>query len=238
MSDDTYIIDNEDVLSVLETSCMLQFEHIQMLCLNRVTEMLYPHNCIKIWTICDALGFKILSMHAKNMALTEFNQIKQNMDSLLELNIRQLYSYLSNVYLVCDNEMDVFIVAMNWWYENCNEENKLLSGGDRTRSFLCLLSCIDFNKLPISDVREMMTYHDIKDNRDIMEVLKYLIRIREHHLDDEGNNNFKVANSLLDCKRRKSHLSPCIIVENYEITVNTDSRTFGELKFFILIFSS
>ncbi|KAF5277665.1 hypothetical protein FQA39_LY18446 [Lamprigera yunnana] len=56
--DRTFLINEEDILSVLQVSCMLQFTEIKEMCLAKLNELLFPRNCLKIWLVCRAIRFE------------------------------------------------------------------------------------------------------------------------------------------------------------------------------------
>ncbi|KAF5292545.1 hypothetical protein FQR65_LT01691 [Abscondita terminalis] len=83
--DRTFLINEEDILSVLQD--MVGSEQLDL---------------------------KPLYLKAKSTALIEFDVIK-NLDSLADLQLRQLCCYLGNINLHCKNEMDIFQTCMKWW---------------------------------------------------------------------------------------------------------------------------
>lgn len=216
--DNALLIEKEDdAVSVLQTSCMLQFNEIKSMCIERLMHILLPNNCIRIWLFAEQLDLKPLYLKAKSMALTEFHVIKDS-EIIMDLNLNQLHSYLANISLQCKTELDVFQVCMKWWYDNAEKLSAKVHSEHlndfNAGIFMNLLSCLDFNRLSSSDIREIMTYPDLSKNNDIVKVLHCIINIKTGCKIDFDENNVKKAKVLCECKSRHCKQLPCISVHN------------------------
>lgn len=170
--DENYIVSEESIFDVLRTANMLQFVKVVNMCVNNIQQMLSPTNCLTVWETCDTLGIKDLYLKAKSMALMEFNVIKDT-DSILYMNLKNLYQYLANRNLQCENEMVVFQTCMKWWYENS-------TGLNRNDTLFTILTCVNFQSLSSSDIKEILSYPDIADNEHVSNILSCVLDIREN----------------------------------------------------------
>ncbi|KAJ8951199.1 hypothetical protein NQ314_007700 [Rhamnusium bicolor] len=205
--DESYLIQNEDILIVLQAACMLQFVNIRNICLEQIIEMLSPKNCIKIWHVTEQLNIKPLFLNAKAMALEEFLEIKDT-DCILELSLEEIYYYLGHIHLKTDNELSVFQTAMKWWYENNSQcvENPM-------KNLLKLLSCVDYQSLLDNYLRETMTYPDIASNLEVTQILSCILQIKNgHSVADFSEVCQERARLLYNSKSRMSPVLPCILV--------------------------
>lgn len=213
--DETYYIEDEDVLMVLQTACMLQFAKIQNICMDKIVEILTVRNCLKVWIITEQLDLKTLYLKAKSMALAEFMVIKET-DSILELTLKQLCNYLGNINLKTDNELSVFQTVMHWWYENSNGSKKEL---------LKLLSCVDYKSLLPDHFKELLIYPGIAGT-EFEKILKcvYTIisRITSQNFSEEIINK---AMLLTTTKSRVNSCFPCILVK----TLSSENDRMGKL---------
>ncbi|CAG9856706.1 unnamed protein product [Phyllotreta striolata] len=201
--DETYYIEDEDVLMVLQTACMLQFDKIRRVCIDKVIEILSVRNCLKIWVIAEQLDLKVISLKAKTMALEEFLIIKDT-DSVLELSLEQVCNYLGSVHLKADNELSVFQTAIKWWYEN---------GEHSSTHLIKLLSCIDFKSIIPDHFREILTYPCVA-NTDIGKLLKCLSNLISNIKPETDSKDILDKALLLKAsKTRIKPSSPCILVK-------------------------
>lgn len=210
MWDRTFLINEEDILSVLQVSCMLQFVEIRAVCIDKLKEILLPRNCVKIWLITEQLDVKPLYLKAKSMALIEFNNIK-DMDCLMELQLKQLCNYLGNTNLQCQNEMDVFQTCMKWWYENSDKYSNQRDCS-HLNTYLKLLSCLNFNNVSNSDIQEIMMYPDFASNDKIKLILQCIIDLRHKIEVNYDENIVSYAKKLMTSKNRSFKQCPCILV--------------------------
>lgn len=211
--DYTYFIDDEDILLVLHTACILQFAHVKYVCIERITEKLNHENCLKIWLTTEQLDILPLYLKAKNLALTEFNLIK-DMECMLDLTIYQLKSYLSNMHLKCACEMDVFQAGMRWYYENENKVENM----DRKSVLFEILNCLSYNMLGDGDVHEILAYPDISAQSEIVDTLNCLLDLR--HKNDTSSYASNVIERSTLFSQTKKRLQPkllCLFV-NYFAT--------------------
>ncbi|XP_025828923.1 kelch repeat and BTB domain-containing protein 2, partial [Agrilus planipennis] len=210
--DSSFVINEEDILLVLEAACMLQFPNIKEICVTRIREILAPSNCIKVWFGTEKLDIEDLHLKAKYLSLVEFNEIK-DMDCLIELHLKQLHLYLSDVNLQCRCEFDVFFVCMKWWYENCLHSEKLLYE-NKTKNLLYLVSSLNYRALSDSDLREMLSYPDISENQDVKDLFMYFIALKnqeERYLLSELRN---IVAHLLNSVDRFQQKVPCFLAQN------------------------
>lgn len=201
--DETYFINEKDICSVLQASCMLQFEKVKINCLERVNEMLRLDNCIKIWLATEPLSLKPLYLKAKLMALQEFVEVK-NSAGLLEMTLEQILDYLGNIYLKCDNELTVFQTGMKWWYENAANFTD-----ETTDILLKILSCLDIKNVDDSTINEMMLYPDICTDEYILQILNIVKHIKKDEPIPEVGDFLREKAQLL--YQTKHRISPSLI---------------------------
>ncbi|KAK5650628.1 hypothetical protein RI129_001657 [Pyrocoelia pectoralis] len=207
LSDRTFLINEEDILSVLQVSCMLQFIEIKTMCISKLTELLLPRNCLKIWTVAEQLDLKPLYLKAKSMSLIEFDVIK-DLECVTDLQLKPLCFYLGNTNLQCKNEMDVFQTLMKWWYENSTKYLKT----DHSDIFVCFLRCLDFKNLLNSDLQEILTYPDIALNGRIVKILQCILDLRHKLRNAHDENVTDIAQLLINSKSRICKEYACILV--------------------------
>lgn len=207
--DETHLISEKDTLIVLQAACMLQFDKVKSICLERINEMLRLDNCIRIWNITEQLSLKPIYLKAKLMALQEFAEVC-NSDSLLELTLDQLLDYLGNIYLNCHSELTVLQTGMKWWYEHSEHFSD-----ESTNIFLKLLSCVDFGSLDFNSFNEILIYPDINDDKFLMEILITLRKLKKNDPLDAVSDIVKQKAELL--YKAKSRIIPCYTA----ILVNT-----------------
>lgn len=191
--DERYVIHSDDVLSVLETACMLQFLRIKQICVNKILNEMSTRNCFEIWRVCEFLDIKPLYVKAKAKALSEFSTIARE-DFIYQLDLRWFCRYVANRNLECQNEMEVFQCCMRWFYENCNAEKEEI--------LFVLLGCLDFNSLSVHDLHEMKTYPDVLAYATLTNTINCVIDIKENVIlrcDDEILSRARV---YLDSKKR------------------------------------
>lgn len=204
--DERYFIHPGDLLLVVQTACMLQFVQIQTMCIDKIQEMLSPKNCLNIWLTCEALDLQPLNLKAKSLALMEFQLVKDS-PYVLEMSLQQLYVYLANINLKCENEMSVFQTCMKWWYEN--SENY---GDNTSQTLLTLLNCINFRVTLCSDIREMLSYPDICDNAEITLILNCVTDLKNNIVLNYSEDVVTKARMLLESKSRIYQEYPCFLV--------------------------
>ncbi|GJQ69382.1 hypothetical protein Trydic_g6503 [Trypoxylus dichotomus] len=210
IKDQQLVVEDEDLLLVLQTACMLQFARVREFCIERINEVLKVDNCLKVWIAAESLDLTQLYLKAKNLSLTEFDCIK-DIQCFLELNLKQLHDYLANIFLCVKNEIDVFTSCMRWWYENSSKEAFVLSFKDTNKIFYYFLTFLDFNRLSNNDIKEIMTYPDVNTANEIITVLRNIIKIR--NCDLIGDNVLSREAVLLNCKRRIRNNYPCILID-------------------------
>lgn len=201
--DETYLVGEKDILQVLQTACMLQFNRVKSICLERINEMLRVDNCLRIWLVTEQLSLKPICLKAKLMALQEFEELSHS-ESLLEFNIEQILDYLGNTYLKSNCELIVFQTGMKWWYEHSDHFT-----GKSAEVILKLLSCLDFNSLDVSSFNEIMLYPDISNDKTIMEILEAVRKLKNRELLSELS--FWVQEKAQLLYKAKSRLLPCYV---------------------------
>lgn len=217
--DDTYFINEKDILSVLQASCMLQFDKVKINCLERVNEMLRLDNCIKIWIVTEQLSLKPIYLKAKLMALQEFVQLKDS-DGLLDMTLEQILDYLGNIYLKCDNELNVFQTGMKWWYEHAKHFID-----ETTNILLKILSCVNFKDLDDSSFNEIMLYPDISSDENLMHILSTLKYIkRDEPVTEIPDRVQEKAQLLYKTKSRISPTSIAILVKSVPLQCGADGE--------------
>ncbi|KAI4462477.1 kelch protein [Holotrichia oblita] len=221
INDEEYIVDDEDLLPVLQTACMLQFNRIRIVCIERITTILSVKNCLKVWYMAESLDLKPLYLKAKLLSLTEFEQIKDT-DYILNLNLKQLRDYLANMYLCVKNEIDVFASCMKWWYENSSNEISVINQCDKDRLFYYFLTFVDFNGLSNKDIKEIMMYPDINTNDEITRILNNILKIRYCDLIDDKSTLPKEF-VLLNCRQRVKNNLPCILMDTGAAPISYDN---------------
>lgn len=224
--DHTYFIEEvEDILGVLEVSSMLQFDSIKQNCVQTLTEILNVKNCLKIWLVTEPLDIIPLYLKAKNMALTEFKVVREQ-EGLLNINLKQLHMYLGSVYLRCDNEMDVFVTGIKWFYENASLREEV---NVQSETLMCVLSCLDVNALSDGDVREIMTYPDVARNETIIQVLKCVLELRASTAVPYDSVIESKAKVLLNARPRVEPKVLCLLVNNGEFIQKRRRKTNEEI---------
>ncbi|RZC41186.1 kelch-like protein 38 [Asbolus verrucosus] len=162
--DREYIIEEENLLSVLQAACMLQFLEIKETCIRRVEEILSVKNCLKIWLYAEYLDLKAVHLKAKFLALVEFMSVKDT-DYFLELSLGEIMNYLGSVNLQCSDELVVFRALIKWYHNVSNKNDDFI---------LKLLHCLDFTKLSQADIHNMIAELEIERNQQILNILHYV----------------------------------------------------------------
>lgn len=211
---------------------MLQFDKIRSMCIERLTETLSVKNCLQIWHICESLDVKPLYLKAKNLSLLEFDVIKYTDSYLLELSIKQLHDYLANVSLCANSELDIFIVCMQWWYENLMKD-RFIRDINVSHLFYYFLTFLDFNALSNSDIKVILTYPEIATKEEIFNILNNILKIESCKGFDEKEDLPKI-DILLHGKRRVKNYHLCILVD----VCNVHCKYFNYLFYVLHIFGN
>ncbi|XP_031334096.1 uncharacterized protein LOC116164107 isoform X2 [Photinus pyralis] len=173
----------------------------------KLTELLLPRNCLKIWMVAEQLDLKPLYLKAKSMSLIEFDVIK-DFDCIADLPLKPLCSYLGNVNLQCKQEMDVFRTLMKWWYDNSSKYSKT----EHSDIFLRFFYCLDFKNLKQSDIQEIMTYPDIASEEPIVKIAQCVLDLRHDFRNNYDEDIRNTAQLLNNAKSRSFKEYPCILV--------------------------
>lgn len=100
-------VNEENIFDTIECASMLQFQEIKESLIQFLTHELRLDNCLQIWKICDLLDIHPLFEQAKYKACKEFHQVI-NTDYFEKLAPKELHSYLSNTFIYCNDEMEIF----------------------------------------------------------------------------------------------------------------------------------
>lgn len=196
---------------------MLQFVTVTKLCIRRVTQLLCPQNCIKIWFFAELMDIKPLKLHAKSMSLIEFDTIKDS-EVLYTLTIKQLYYYLANRQLQCKREIDVFQTGMKWWYKNTCKRSESHTEDTNIKILLCILSCVNFNSVSDREIKEMLIHPGLVNETKIVAILSNILDIRNNvikvNTEEANTEDFAIANRLCGARSRCIKKRPCILLNH------------------------
>ncbi|ELU03109.1 hypothetical protein CAPTEDRAFT_101775, partial [Capitella teleta] len=103
----------DEACSILITASMYQFRTVMEECINFLTEILAPRNCLKIMTFSFPHNFKNLANNSLQFALWEFDSICQQ-QQFLNLSQVELFDYLDNPNLNTKCEINVLRAVMRW----------------------------------------------------------------------------------------------------------------------------
>lgn len=165
--------DIEDYLITAETANMLQFINVLKIVLEKIIQLIDVNNVFKVLKFVERYDFIDLIIRARCFALTEFSAVKRTRD-FFNLNIVDIYKYLSDIHLWCENEMDVFHSLIDWVKHHQNDE-KICNES----SIFLLLTCLNFNSLSIDDIIEIREHVIIQQYSEIVIILNFLIN-NEH----------------------------------------------------------
>lgn len=145
----------KELLLVLETSQLLQFENIIKESITLIkNKYLFTVNAIYIFSLASRLGLKDLCNKARIYILYNFKTfLIQNRDSFFELNDDDLLSLLNDNGLNTKNEIDVYNLITDWCLktDNYNIEYDMTIGCVRFNSMsknqlkYCFLKTKNFN---------------------------------------------------------------------------------------------
>jgi hypothetical protein len=165
------ILKSNDILSVLQASSMLQFESIQKTCVEMIVhQCLTVSTCLQTMLIADELDLITLHHKAQALALWEFSEAKET-DAFLELPIDYVEKYLQNDGLnITQGEFEVFEAGLSWLQDKPEE---------RKGYVLRILECIRFADIPLSDIKTMLLYPVISENKEYVQIVQCVIGIKE-----------------------------------------------------------
>lgn len=205
-------VEESDMLNVLQTACMLQFVKIKDSLIPIIDKRISINNCLEVWFSAELLDIEVLQLKAKSMALLEFDRIKDG-DAIYGLTLEQLYHYLANTQLQCKSEMDVFQTGMRWFYENISKHSSAHSSKEYFTSMLCILHCVNFNSTLESELLEMTTYPDLKNQPRIIEIIEGILCMKRNHPDCTIEHS-KLVSALCYSQTRALKKVPCILHES------------------------
>ncbi|CAH1980390.1 unnamed protein product [Acanthoscelides obtectus] len=214
------VLEEGHTLAVVQAASMLQFEKIKTFCIRRLMELLCPQNSIRIWIVTEQLGIKPLHLKAKFLALSEFMILKNTEESegIYELTFQEVCNYLGHINLKTDNELSVFQTAMRWWYENSKQIPDTVSN-----PLLKILHCISFSTMSAHELKEAMTYPDIKNDKEILEIMSCMEHMKTNKSAEMfTENSHKVAKKLISCRSREVAKILCILVTPASETSSND----------------
>lgn len=165
------ILKSNNILSVLQASSMLQFESIQKTCVEVIVhQFLTVSTCLQTMVIADELDLITLHHKAQALALWEFSQAKET-DVFLELPIDYIEKYLGNDGLnVMQGEFEVFEAGLSWLQDKPEERKEYV---------LRILECIRFADISLSDIKTMLLYPIISENKEYVQIVHCVICIKE-----------------------------------------------------------
>lgn len=165
------ILKSNDILSVLQASSMLQFESIQKTCVEMIVhQWLTVSTCLQTMVTAEELDLITLRHKAQALALWEFSQVKET-DAFLELPIGYVEKFLGNNGLnVTEGEFEVFEAGLCWLQDKPEERKDCL---------LRILNCVRFADIPLSDIKTILLYPLISENREYVQIVECIICIRE-----------------------------------------------------------
>lgn len=210
ISNEDHFVEDEDLLSVLETACMLQFDRIRSICIDRITRIIHVRNSLEIWNVAELLDLQSLRQKTKNLLLTEFDQIRDTY--ILKFNLIQLHDYLGNVCLWVNNEMDVFRTCIKW-YDNSYNKIAALNLSEETNLCYYFLTFMDFNRLSNKNIQEIMLHPRINTKDEIVGILNNILNARYRKVIFNYKSSFSKEIILLNCRRRIRNNFPCLLME-------------------------
>ncbi|XP_075222936.1 kelch repeat and BTB domain-containing protein 8-like [Lycorma delicatula] len=167
----------DNVLALLETSCMLQFDKIKDKCIKyMMNHWLCEDNLLPTVLLADKLGLVELHKKTKAMSLWMFSKIKET-QSFLDVSPEFIIEYLDNKNLrTTKGEFEVFEAVIIWVEYNLE---------DRLFYTLQLLSVIRFQDISSFDLKNMIFYTMIKDTPQAELMIECLLKLREDKLNKD-----------------------------------------------------
>lgn len=160
-----------NVSSVLQASSMLQFDIIQQMCINIISESLTVDTCLDTMRISYDLDIPELHKKAKTVALWEFRSVVKT-SAFLNLSIEALENYLSNDCLnTCNGEFEVFEAGINWVQEI----------PERSQYIERILKCVRFKDISVTDIKTIILYPNMLDYENLLTII---MRIKEKQVDN------------------------------------------------------
>lgn len=189
------------------------------MCIENLQEDISLDSCLRTWFMCDQLDIHPLAEKAKCKALMDFKKLRET-DTILGLNIKELHMYLSNTFLHCDNELDVFESGMKWWYDFskkdiCDKEEKT---AQETKYLLVILRCLNYTEMCKADIDNMfLIAPDISEIPFIKNLLTTIGSLMQgEQVSDETEEERMAVEFYINCRKRKLMYLPCVVCHEYE----------------------
>ncbi|XP_076040270.1 kelch-like protein 38 isoform X2 [Oratosquilla oratoria] len=161
---------SENVLSLLQTSAMLQFPRVQKECETFITASISVDLCLEVYHTTHALGLLHIAQPALLFALWRFNDVVQS-NCFLQLSIEEVTHYLSDEALNAGKEGEWKVwEAIDKWIEHDELE--------RTEHLKKLITCLDFHRLTVNDISNILFYPVVSAQSEIVQLLEYVQRLK------------------------------------------------------------
>ncbi|KAJ8896473.1 hypothetical protein PR048_001817 [Dryococelus australis] len=164
------ILRSANVLSVLQASCMLQFEAVKRSCIDLImNKWLCVDSCLQIIHTAQKLDLHDLHNKAIALALWEFSQVKKT-SSFFHLSILDLEAYLQDDGLnVRHGEFEVFDAGITWVEDDV---------GERAQFLMRVIQCVRFDDVESHDIQTMLLYPLVTENVEVVQLLKCICDVK------------------------------------------------------------
>lgn len=161
----------QNVLEVLEASCMLQFDFIQKECIKFIIcSWLDEETWLLTSNIADKLGLSELKHKTKTLALWNFSEVRKT-EHFLYLSPEEVVEYLSDNRLrTTEGEFEVFEAGVNWIE---------FSPDDRLFYTLPLLKVVRFKDMETFDIRNMLHFTSVKDTPQAELIVECILEMKD-----------------------------------------------------------
>lgn len=187
-------INSENVISLLKTSNIFQFDEIEKMCCEYLSRKLDVSNCVTVFILADFLNVKSLYIDAKTFIVREFSSIYKEND-FFKLPIKLFIELLSCNFLNCEDEFEVFESITNWISHNQSKE------------MIDLLQCIRFRSLSQDDFEKIKNHPLIQNNMEARTFMNIASNIMNK--DQFTNENYETYHDF-----DKFHEKAVVAVEN------------------------
>jgi len=162
---------SSNILQVLETSCMLQFNKLQNECMKYIVcSCLNKETWLLTANVADKLGLIDLKLKTKTLALWNFTEVRKT-EYFLYLSPDEIIEYLSDDRLrTTEGEFEVFEAGVNWIEFNPD---------DRLFYSLPLLRTVRFKEMESFDIRNMLHYTSVKDTPQAELIVQCILEMKE-----------------------------------------------------------
>ena len=177
-------VQQDNVLQILATASMLQFQSAIEECTSYLFTRLCEKNCLGVMQIADLHGLSTLYTKARRIALWEFNGVSESQE-FLELSSSVLKDYLQDSMLNVGCEMQVFKAVISWIECDVTERLDDLHG--------ILLGVLRYCSLTESELNQMCEDKYVQKSVQCQELLTVLVQHAQeqssHHRPDGANNH-------------------------------------------------